>query len=130
MSYDDDPVQNDARRARRQRQLGEGAVCVLCGEEDPAALVAGKATLIEQHHVVGRQHEPALTAPLCRNCHAKQTETLRRAGVPMKRPRDFLERLVAILRALGLFLQEAGKALLRWADELAHQLTHRALPAR
>jgi hypothetical protein len=33
------PIRNDARRARRRRQVGEEAKCAQCGEQDPRVLV-------------------------------------------------------------------------------------------
>ncbi len=112
------PVQNDARRARREEQLGPDAVCVLCGEPDLSALMSVERVLIEQHHALNRAYESAVTVPLCRNCHAKVTEQLQAAGVPNRPPPSLLERLAAILRALGLFFRSLGDACLRYANLL------------
>ena len=116
------PMQNDARRARREQELGPDAVCVLCGESDPHALLSVKRSLIEQHHVLNRANESAITVPLCRNCHAKVTERLRAAGVPNQPPPTFLERLVAILRALGVFFRDLAEACIKYADQLVEEL--------
>ena len=116
-------MQNDARRARREQQLGPDAVCVLCGEADPHALTGVKRALIEQHHVVNRVNESTLTVPLCRNCHAKETEQLRAAGVPNHPAPTLLERLAGILRALGLFFRSLGDACVHYADLLLDLIT-------
>ncbi len=112
------PMQNDARRARREQQLGPDAVCVLCGEADLWALILVKRSLLEQHHVLNRAHDPRLTVPLCRNCHAKLTEAYRQAGASTKAAPTLLERLVAVLRAVGVFLRSLGDACLRYAERL------------
>lgn len=112
------PMQNDARRARREQQLGPDAVCVKCGEADPWALISEKRSLLEQHHVLNRAHDASLTVPLCRNCHAKLTEEYRKAGASTKAAPTWPERLVAILRAVGVFLRSLGEACLRYAERL------------
>ena len=122
-TYEENPIQNDARRARREQQLGPDAVCVLCGEADPTALISVKRILIEQHHVLNRAYESAITVPVCRNCHAKETEQLRAAGVPNQPAPTLLERFVAFLRALGLFFQSLADACVRYANLLLDFIT-------
>ncbi len=114
-----DPIQNDARRARRQRRIGAPTVCMLCGLRELAALTVLPRRLIEQHHVVGRAHDPQLMVPVCRNCHAILTERYRHAGVSMRPPASALDRLVAALGALGVFFRELAAACVRWAAELS-----------
>lgn len=111
-------MKTEARKARREREVGEGAVCVHCGEADPVALVSKGKSLIEDHHVFGKNHDGALTVPLCRNCHAKTHESYRRALVQLETQPSLLERLAAMLRALGSFLSELGGRLRDWAEQL------------
>src|SRR5262245_49744934 len=98
-----DPVRSDARRARHLRKLGPDAACALCGVMTPEVLIVAKRTVLEAHHACGRAHDPDLTIPLCRNCHAVQTEGQRMAGVDFSPPSTFLHQLVAALTSLGMF---------------------------
>ena len=112
-------MQDDARRARREEQLGQHPACALCGCLEFDALIPVKRKLLEQHHLAGRNHAPDLTVALCRNCHARLTEQLRQGGADMKRQTTLLERVVAILRAIGTALKAVGEALIQWAEKLA-----------
>jgi hypothetical protein len=114
-----DPIANDVRRAKRGRRLGPSAACAKCGLSDPEALVTAGRTLLELHHVVGHATDEALTVPLCRNCHAVETEGLRNVGASMAQPATLLHRIVNVLRALGEFLSSVGRKLLAWAEHLA-----------
>src|SRR5512139_1072810 len=100
-----DPILNDARKARRQQELGENAVCAFCGEPELSSLVRASQSVIDRHHVVGRAHDSELEIMLCRNCHAKETEALRDKGATMKPAATLLERLVAMFTALACFLE-------------------------
>lgn len=119
-------IQHAARRAKQQRRVGKDASCALCGYAEPEALrrapiskLDRKArSIIERHHVVGRNHDQTLTIPLCRNCHAQATEQLRQKGVSMKQPNTTLERLISILKALAAFFEMLGDACFRWAEAL------------
>ncbi len=97
------------RLARRTSKLGDNPLCVQCGENDPVAV------LYELHHVAGRANEPDLTARLCRNCHAKQTEALRAGGVSMEPPATALHRLAALLGGLAEFLAHLAASLTGWS---------------
>ena len=116
---DTNPIQTAARHAQAKRRLGPDAVCVQCGMANLSALTPTPKSLLEAHHVVGRAHEPALTVPLCRNCHAILTEQLRRVGASMRPAATVLDRLVAMLRALGAFFQQLGSHVAQWAETLA-----------
>ncbi len=52
------------------------------------------------------------------------------ADIALKARSNFLERLLAILRAFGAFLREAAEALERWAEKLAEfiRFLDQALP--
>jgi hypothetical protein len=113
-----DPIAAEARRAKRAERVGENAACILCGFANIAALTLVNRSLLEAHHIVGRENDDELTAPLCRNCHAEVTEGYRDAGVSLKKPPTFLHRLAAILRALGALFLALGQKLAAWAEQL------------
>lgn len=113
-----DPIQNDARALRRQRQLGADAACVLCGITTPAVLRRVHRSLLERHHVLGDAIAPDLTVPLCRNCHAVASAGQRARGADLdhRRERTLLEVLIAVLAELGAFLCAVGSSLSAWAE--------------
>jgi hypothetical protein len=113
-----DPIATETRRAKRERILGEDAVCVLCGLGTLASLTPVSRNILEAHHIVGRANDAALTVPLCRNCHAEITDGYRDAGVHLNRPPTLLHRVVAILRALGAMLMAVGQMCAKLAEEL------------
>jgi len=116
------PIKNDKRKASRTRVLGEGSFCVVCGYADSAGLTATASKLLEDHHSVGRNHDPDLTVALCRNCHAELTEGVRKAGADMIEKPHVLDRIIHILRALGAFFRMLGEAFQRWAQEIEDTL--------
>lgn len=132
-----DPIGSDARRASRARKLGPDAVCVLCGDVDPALLLdisvakvkaeldavyPRLSRLFEMDHVVGRAHDPNLTLALCRNCHWK-IGLLRMAGhVSMRPAPTSIERNLMILRAFEVLFPKLGTACSRMAGELERQV--------
>ena len=115
-----DPIANQRRKARRQAKLPPDAACVLCGMTTPEALLMVERSLLEAHHVVGEAYAGELTVPLCRNCHAVETEGMRDLGIDLQRqPRQLPDTLVQVLRSLGRFFTMLGQRLLEWADQLA-----------
>jgi hypothetical protein len=115
-----DPIGNEVRRVQRKRRIGRDAVCVLCGFADLAALMRVRRTLLEDHHVLGAAHAPAVTVALCRNCHAIESERLRDAGIPLGSDpqRSVVEVVEIVLRGLALFLRSLADALEQFADQL------------
>ena len=121
------PVQDAVRRTKQKRRVGEHAVCVLCRRAEPEALKRVALSelngttrrLVEQHHVVGKRNDATLTVPICLSCHAVATEQLRSVAASMQQPRTLLEKLIAILKALGVFFKQLGESCLKWAAELA-----------
>ena len=103
MSKDKNPKNTARREARRRRRLPADAVCLTCGENAPVAL--------ELHHPMGAAHEPDLTAPVCKNCHAKTTEGQLREEVPLRATQNLPDRLAAILTALAAFFRFLADAL-------------------
>jgi hypothetical protein len=115
-----DSVGSEVRKARRERRLGARAACVLCRFSDPAALHRVDRSLLERHHVLGRVHAEEVTLPLCRNCHALETERMRDAGIPLDHERrHLLETLEAVLLGLATFLRSLAAALERYGSDLA-----------
>jgi hypothetical protein len=114
-----DPIAAEARRAKRAERVGENAACILCGYGNIAALTLVKRSLLEAHHIVGRENDGELTAPVCRNCHAELTEGYRDAGVSLNRPPTVLHQNVATLRGLGALCVALGTKLPEWAESLA-----------
>jgi hypothetical protein len=105
------------RRYRRYRKLGPNARCLRCGTTDPTTLIQVKQRFFEEHHVLGQQHDPNLTVIVCRNCHAILSATQGDDGVPLEPQPTSLERLLAVVAALGSFLKVLAEALLEWATK-------------
>ena len=135
---DREPVKTAARRRRRDTRLGDGPrTCILCGHADlenlthvTADWLTGHGTpraLLEEHHLVGKHHDAALTVPLCRNCHGNATERLAAAGVTMRAEPDSRWRVAIILEALAVFFEMLVIALRRWAHLLRSE-TPSAVP--
>lgn len=116
------PIGNDARKARRARRLGPDAACVKCGVKTPEALTVVERTMLEEHHVAGRANDDALTVTLCLNCHRIATEGQNVAGVDFGPRETVLERLAAVLLAVGVFLCQLGEWLQEWARRLLNQI--------
>ena len=125
---DRDPIKTAARaRRRHERHGGDPSVCLLCGYSDLVALVRVSPdwlmahgvprSLLEEHHLAGRKHDPELTVPLCRNCHAEATEGLLRAGVSMRPEPNPIARVALQLDAQAIF-HEALAASERRSAEL------------
>lgn len=115
-------IRRDVRKARRQRFLGADGVCSFCGEADPLRLMKVKrASLLEEHHPLGRANEPSLTIVLCRNCHAVETARMLDAGVPLRGVgKTVPDKLIAVLRALAVFLEGLARVLTEWADRMTN----------
>lgn len=120
-----DPIGDDVRRLRRARRLGAGAVCVLCGEENPVELLRVGRSLLDAHHLGGTANDARLTVVVCRNCHAVLTEAGRVGGIELGHDDDrhLLERLEAVLRGQADFDELRARRQRAWADELAAEAT-------
>jgi hypothetical protein len=104
-----DPIQNDVRRARRERVLGPDAACALCGVTTPEALLRVDRSLLQAHHVLSEAIDDTFTVPVCRNCHAILTEGQLRQGCAFQPQRTIPECLIAIFAHLcALFLDLAA----------------------
>jgi hypothetical protein len=118
-------VGREVRAEQRRRLLGDGAVCVICGQRDPAGLHRASRRLVEFHHLAGRANEPELGIHLCLTHHAILTEQMRDEGVELREvdERAVLEQLQAILVGIGLALMTIGEALLEQAKGLGVEVT-------
>ena len=125
---DKDPIGTASREMQRLARLGDSPyVCILCGCTDPVTLIRVRADWLEargaprnlfhDHHIVGENHDPDLTVLICRNCHAKATEGLLRAGVSMMEESDRNTREALRLEGLAEFHEDVAAALRRWAEE-------------
>ena len=110
-----DPIGNDGRVRYRMTRLGPNPACARCGYLDPAALVPGNTTTLEEHHPGGQRNDPKLKVTLCRNCHSILTELNLKHGVSMKEPSNDLELVQNCMRGLGVFLSDAGDRLDEWS---------------
>lgn len=99
---DETPIETARRATRREEQDR----CLLCGRKE----------CVQQHHVVGRNHDSKLTAPTCQGHHDDAHENLRRADVNLRRASDSIERLKRAHKGLAVFLRMVADALERWND--------------
>jgi hypothetical protein len=114
-----DPMNPARRRFRRRRRLGPGARCVSCGVANPDQLTTVDRTWLEEHHPYAYAHAPNNTCVLCLNCHALFSAAQVDDGVPLSPQSTVLERLQAVIAALGSFLGVLGEVLLEWAERIA-----------
>ena len=102
--------QNPARAARRTKELrdklgSEEPVCLYCGYAEIAPLRRVSRRILENHHLLGRNHDPNLTVPVCPNCHALQHERLLDASVDLRPEADPLRRVITMLYAEAVHLE-------------------------
>lgn len=111
-----DPIGRDLGRARAQRRLPPDAACVLCGERDPEVL-RQRQSVLEMHHVAGRQNDDDLTVVLCLNCHRRATAEQFGHGVQLTRVEHAPtpERLIAVMQGLAAFFAQLAAQLQTWA---------------
>jgi hypothetical protein len=112
-------IKKEVRRAKRERELGEEPICILCGYSKPYGLMVVTRSVFERHHPGAWQNDWGLTITVCRNCHWEQTETIRDEGIPMTRCRTFPERLVAMLNLFKVLFRSLAETFGRLAEELA-----------
>lgn len=115
-----DPIGADGVREYARRKLPPSAVCVVCGERDATVLRQRERTLLEAHHVAEEANDPELTVPLCLNCHRRQTNNQDAVGVVLDRDpsRSILEKLIGLLRGLGVFFEALARSLVSRAASL------------
>jgi|HubBroStandDraft_6_1064221.scaffolds.fasta_scaffold01398_6 hypothetical protein len=89
---DCDPNRTALREARRHQRLGGCPdICIICGEPALKTVTAKFAethgiprSLIEQHHIVGKQRNSQLLVPLCLTHHWKVTVGLLQENISMR----------------------------------------------
>lgn len=112
------PNDVEVQKQRALRRLGGGhPVCSHCGEGDPRTL--------ELHHIAGRAYD-TLTAPICRNCHRKQPNSLENVKGPADPP--IMERIGHLLIGLADFLIALIETLRRFGQELINGAAHCPAP--
>jgi hypothetical protein len=84
-------------------------ICILCPFSSPSEHQ-------EEHHVVGRNNDAGLTAPLCITHHREQHERLRESGASMKAADNRLDWMISVLLALGTFFH--ALACFQWVGVL------------
>lgn len=107
---------NPAREARRKTELrqrlgNEQLRCIYCGCAELPLLRA----LLEEHHINGRNHDPALTVYACRNCHAIFHENAIAAGVNYEPEPDRVKRVASSLRSEAVHHEMLAEAKRRQA---------------
>lgn len=124
-----DPIGNDAREARHLRTLGPPPhVCMFCGASDPPPFMKAVSTgwleqrvphsMLEEHHVLGRNHDPNSTVILCKPCHFRVTVGYIRAGVDMHYEPDARIRVKKMLNILAVFLEMVANVVRQWSEFL------------
>lgn len=99
-----DPIGNDSRRRRQAARFGRNPACLLCDERDPDWLRLVNKTLLEEHHLAGQANDAKATVILCRNCHAKLTAGMLRAGMQLSHEiHSTPEKVAQLLRGLAMF---------------------------
>lgn len=101
---------NPARAARRKIELreklkAEQPVCFYCGCRELVTLRRVPRKFLEDHHLLGQNHDSNLTVPVCRNCHALLHEKLLNAGVDLRTEPDPIQRVATMLRAEAVHLE-------------------------
>lgn len=108
-----------AREIRRERRFGPGAACARCGITTSETLVPIKRSILEAHHICGRENDASLTVPVCRNCHATLTEGQRAAGVVFAEPPTLLHQIAAALTSIFAMLHDLSERGMQWAHALS-----------
>src|SRR5215831_11620366 len=115
------PAPNPVRSARRKTELRErlGAerpACIYCGHAELAALRRLPRRHLREHHVLGRNHDPDLTAFVCLNCNALvHDELLHDAEVDLKPEPDPIKRVATMLRAEAVHFEMLASSKRRQA---------------
>jgi len=114
MSKDKNPKRTARREAKQRRRVPPGDVCVFCGEDDPRVL--------QEHHVMGRAHEPDLTVTSCLNDHAKATDGQFQEEAPLSATGNILDRVAAIFDVLAAFFRFLADSFNRLAGQVRNSI--------
>jgi hypothetical protein len=75
-------------------------------------------SVLEEHHLWGRKHDPNLTVPVCPNCHAEITEGYRQEDVRMRPEPDPIANEASRLTADAVVHERWAAAKRRRAEAL------------
>jgi hypothetical protein len=120
-NHDHGTARNPVRAARRNTELRErlGAerpVCIYCGCAELVALRRVSRKFLQEHHVLGRHHDPRLTVFVCLNCHALlHDEMLPEAEVNLEPEPDPVKRVATMLRAEAVHFEMLASSKRRQA---------------
>lgn len=132
---DRDPIRTARRKFYRKDRLGADAFCLFCGYACLESLTHESRKwletkgvpkkylnrLLEEHHIIGYEHDPDLVVTLCLNCHREITEGLAREGVSM-RPQRNLHRLIAqVFRGSAVLFDALAASYRKWATLLENR---------
>lgn len=123
---------NPARAARRQVELcealgSEQPVCAFCGCAEPVLLRRLSRKFLEEHHLLGKNHDSDLIRFACRNCHALIHEGLIDSEVDLRAESDPVRRVATMLRAEAVQCEMQAASKRRQAELLE---AHLALGSR
>jgi len=142
---DRDPNRTALRAARRLDRLHKRlgycpAGCIFCPYANPMFLIvvtlewlkAHKVprSVLQEHHLWGRKHDPKLTVPLCPNCHAEITEGYRQEDVRMRPEPDPFANEVVMLTADAMVHERWAVAKRRRAEALRVHIANQKLSKR
>ncbi len=142
---DRNPNRTALRAARRferlHKRIGDcPAVCIFCEYANPMFLIvvtlewlkAHKIprSVLQEHHLWGRKHDPKLTVPVCPNCHAEITEGYRQEDVRMRPDPDPFANEVFMLTAEAVVHEKLAAAKRRRAEVLGVHIANLKLPKR
>jgi hypothetical protein len=128
---DKNPLATDARHSERRRKLGPGPyICLFCGIADPLLLIPKPfswlknrvpRSVLELHHVLGRNHDENFTVLLCILCHFMVTEGYLQAGIELHIESDPQQRIKHMSKASANFLRQLAERHCRWAAILTNE---------
>lgn len=142
---DRDPNRTALRAARRLDRLHKRlgycpAGCIFCPYANPMFLIVVTLewlkkhkvpkSVLEEHHLWGRKHDPKLTVPVCPNCHAEITESYRQEGVRMRPEPDPFANEVVMLTADAVVHERWAEAKRKRAEALRVHIANQKLSKR
>ena len=142
---DRNPNRTALRAARRLDRLHKRlgycpAGCRFCPYANPMFLIVVTLewlkthkvprSVLQDHHLWGRKHDPKLTVPVCPNCHAEITEDYRQEHVRMRPEPDPIANEVFMLTAEAVVHERWAAAQRRRAEVLRIHVANLKLPKR
>lgn len=134
MSAWDPQLRALAHEAKRQRQLPQGTVCVICGTSEQLVNVNGEVrcyehrtsetAAVELHHLAGQANVPGLVIPFTGNAHRAFHDRERAFGLdahPDAAGEPLLV-LAHVLKGIGLLLVQLAEWLFGYVANRARGL--------